>query len=234
MLIRHPEAADTLSRALAIPRKRDYKRKMAYLEKSEAQALLASINATSWTAQRNLLMFHLALETGLRVSELTGLTRKSLVLGEQPYLLVEGKGRKERSVPITRALANKVLRWITANETDSLYIFSTRAKTRMSSDAVQFALKKAVASAMKCCPSLKQKRISVHTLRHTAAMQLLERGVDVYIIALWLGHESVETTRLYLSESMRLKRKALGRFRVTAPEQKKISRSSQLSFLDDL
>lgn len=234
MLIRHPEFADTLSRVLAVPRKRPERKRMAYLEKNEIHALLSSIDGFTWTAQRNHLMFHFALSTGLRVSELTGLMHNSFVFGNQPYIIVKGKGRKERCVPISKVMANKITKWISQSRAEPQFLFSTRTNSRMSSDAVQFALKKAVTKASIKCPSIKRKKVSVHTLRHTAAMQMLERGVDIYIIALWLGHESVETTQVYLSESMRLKRKALQRFRIIA-EPPKLTRSrSELSFLDDL
>jgi integrase/recombinase XerD len=214
VLIRHPEFSNTVSRCLAVPMKKRPKKTLDFLDSKEVLALLSVIDKTSWTGKRNRLMFDLCIRTGLRVSELTSLCSGSFHWGKAPYLTVHGKGRKERSVPLERAFARYVAAWIELElPSGNGYTFPTKQGKQISADAVQHSLRKYVKRAEKLAPTLRAKRVSPHTLRHTTAMHMLDRGVEIEVIALWLGHEQLETTQIYFSESLALKRKALRRTR---------------------
>jgi len=235
ILFRHPDHADTISRCLAVPMKKRVKKMRDFLETHEIAALLNSIDRKKWVGGRDHLMFALAIRTGLRVSELVALRPESFKLGRAPYVTVEGKGRKERSVPLDKSIAKTVSGWIENKlRSGNTYIFPTAAGGKMSSDAVQHAIRKYVKLAQEKAPSLRKKKISPHTLRHTTAMQMLNRGVDIEIIALWLGHEQIETTQIYFSESLAIKRKALKRTRFKSEIQPPMRPSIELSFFDDL
>lgn len=235
-LFRHPNYADTISRALQVPMKKRAKKRRSFLESGEISALLKSISKETWTGRRDHLMFDLAIRTGLRVSEIVSLRSNSFTFGRGPYVTVDGKGRKERSVPLDQLFSKVVLWWISNQKTkgENTYIFPSRRGEKLSSDAVQYALRKYVKEAAKIAPSLLKKTISPHSLRHSTAMQLLDRGVDIQLIALWLGHEQIETTQIYLSESLALKRKALKRTRIEAPLEPLRKHQSEIAFLDDV
>jgi site-specific recombinase XerD len=232
ILFRHPEMADTLSRSTLLPLKKRPKRLRTYLEKSEATALLQAIDQSTWAGQRDHLLLNLALETGMRVSELTGLCASNFQFGKAPFVTIEGKGRKERSIPLEKAVAKELQHWL--SNKPAPYIFPSIHGDRMSADTVQYAVKKYAALAAAKTPTLKKKRVTPHVLRHTTAMRMLERGVDIQIIALWLGHEQIETTHIYLSESLALKRKALRRTQLKDIPSPKPLKVNDLSFLDDL
>jgi site-specific recombinase XerD len=171
----------------------------------------------------------------LRVSELTFLRPIDITFGKTPYVSVIGKGRKERSVPLDKPFSKKLSKWISNNfRENQMYLFSTISGTQLSTDAVQQRLKKYTKLAEKIEPSLKKKNVSPHILRHTTAMQLLNRGVDIQIIALWLGHEQIETTQIYLSESLALKRKALKKTKLDIEWVAPKYITSDISFLDDI
>ena len=155
------------------------------------------------------------IQTGLRVSELTGLTCGDTQLGTSACLHCHGKNRKNRVSPLTKQTAAVLRVWIkerAGDPTDPL--FPTRRGGRLSRDAVEDLLAKHLVNAATRCPSLHGKHISPHGLRHTSAMQLLHAGVDITVIALWLGHESVQSTQHYLHADLKLKERALAR---TAP-----------------
>lgn len=214
---RHPEHAATIQRVLAIPTKRCDRNLVTWLTQDEVDALLAAPDRTTWTGRRDHAMLVLAAQTGLRVSELIGLTVADTHLGVGAYVHAVGKGRKERRTPLTR-LTVRVLRvWLAERggaPDDPL--FPTRTGTRLSHDAVERRLARHVATARITCASLRTKRIGMHTLRHSAAMRLLESGSDVTVIALWLGHEQPSTTaRIYLHANMAQKERAIAR--VTPP-----------------
>jgi len=235
LMFRHPDHADTIARSLMVPMKKRAKKARNYLKASEVSTLLKTIDQSTWIGQRDFLMFDLSIKTGLRVSELIALRPDSFTFGKAPYVTVEGKGRKERSVPLDKPTSKALSHWISNGaRNDSSYLFSTTRGERMSTDAVQHALRKYVEKAAEIAPSLRKKKVSPHTLRHTTAMQLLDRGVDVQIIALWLGHEQIETTQVYLSESLALKRKALKKTRLTTEWIPPKQSASVLSFLDAL
>jgi len=153
-----------------------------------------------------------AVQTGLRLAELTGLRRDAVVLGFGAHIRVIGKGRKERSTPLTKSTAAVLKAWLreTPSHEDAI-VFPSARGVRMSADGVQYLLSKHLANASTSCPSLKSKRVTPHVLRHTTAMELLQAGVDRAVIALWLGHESLETTQIYLDANLALKEAALSK-----------------------
>jgi len=213
--LRCPEHAATIARVLAIPAKRTDTTIVSFLTADEVAALLASPARATRPGRRDYVLLLVAVQTGLRVSELTGLTCGDVTLGAGANLRCRGKGRKERCTPLTRPTARVVRDWLTERHgepTDPL--FPNRAGGRLSPDAVADLLAKHLTTAADRCPSLKAKRVSPHTLRHTAAMTLLRAGVDTSTIALWLGHAGTKATQVYLHADLALKEAALAR---TAP-----------------
>ncbi len=213
--LQHPEHAELIQRVLAIPAKRYGHTDICYLTEDETHALLAAPDRASWTGRRDHALLVLALQTGLRVSELTGLTCGDLQLGTGAHLRCHGKGRKDRVTPLTTTTIAVLRAWLherAGNPTEPL--FPTRRGAALSTDAIQWLLAKHAATARRGCPSLRGKRLSPHVLRHSCAMNLLHSGVDTSVIALWLGHESIQTTQAYLHADLTLKEQALAR---TAP-----------------
>ena len=167
-----------------------------FLTYPEIQALLAAPEKTTWTGRRDHALLMLAIQTGLRLSELISLRRCDIVLGSGAHVRCYGKGRKERCTPLTKQTVAIMKAWLQERGgSDNDVVFPNARGTQLSPDGVQSLLAKHVAKARKSCPSLKKKRVSPHVLRHTAAMELLQSGVDHSVIALWLGHESPETTQ---------------------------------------
>jgi integrase/recombinase XerD len=213
---RHPEHAADIQRVLAIPPKRANRALVIFLDQDEIDALLAAPDRSSWTGRRDHALLVLAIQTGLRASELTGLDCGDLRLTTGAHVSCRGKGRKQRITPLT-AITVAVLRvWLTerAGHRDEP-LFPTARGGRLSRDGLERRLAKYVAIATGRCPGLDQKKVTLHTLRHTAAMQLLHAGVDTTVIALWLGHERVDTTQIYLHADMALKERALARTKPT-------------------
>lgn len=214
---RAPEHALTMSQVLAIPQRRTDRAIVAYLTATETDALLAAPDRTTWFGRRDHALLILAIQTGLRLSELTTLTRKDVnmvVPGAAVHTI--GKGRKDRATPLTKHSATVLRTWLREVSSDpAAFVFPTQRGTRMSPDAVQRLVKKHAATAGSECPSINTKHVTPHTLRHSAAMALLHAGVDTTVIALWLGHESATTTHIYLHADMTIKEDALAR--VTAP-----------------
>jgi len=158
----------------------------------------------------------------LRVSEITALRREDLVLGTGAHVRCQGKGRKERCTPLTRQLARILTAWLAEpRHRGADLVFASARGTRLSTDGVQYLLAKHLTIARQRCSSLQQKVVSPHVLRHTAAMELLQAGVDRSVIALWLGHESVETTQIYLDANLAMKQEALAK---TMPAHRKLGR----------
>jgi integrase/recombinase XerD len=233
--ISEPAHLDRCRRILAIPVKRHERRPIAYLTRPEIQALLAAPDLATWIGRRDRALLLLAIQTGLRVSELIHLRCGDLVLGTGAHLRCEGKGRKQRCTPLQREMVGLITAWVRerhAQASDPL--FPTVRGTALSRDAVERLVARHVKTARSRCPSLKRKHVSPHVLRHTAAMELLGHGVDRTVIALWLGHESVET-QMYLRADMRLKEQALAR---TTPTDVKPGRyrppDQLLAFLERL
>lgn len=208
----HPEHAADIQRVLAIPAKRHERATVTWLTNVQVDALLAAPDRGTWCGRRDHTMLVVAVQTGLRISELIALTRNDVHLGVGAYVRCTGKGRKERATPLT-ALTIRVLRsWLAepaGSPADPL--FPTRTGNRMSRDAIEHRLARHLGVATTSCPSLRDKHVTMHTLRHTAAMRLLHAGVDVAVIALWLGHEQIATTDIYLHADMTQKERAIAR-----------------------
>lgn len=235
IIFKHPDYAETISRTMNVPQKKKTKTPRAFLNTSEIKALLNAVDRSTWIGRRDYMLLDFCIRTGVRVSELVSLSLENVVLNKAPYITVFGKGRKERTVPIDKQFGVTLNKWITSiKEQGYTHLFPSNRGSQMSSDAVQFLLRKYIKIATKTHPSLEGKKISPHSLRHTTAMQLLDRGVDVQIIALWLGHEQIETTQVYFSESLSIKRKALKKTRLNFDIELPVKRKSDISFLDDI
>ena len=207
-----PEHAALITRVLAMPSKRTDSTVVCFLSRTELQALLAAPDCATWHGRRDHALILLTAQTGLRVSELTALTIDDLHLGTGPHVRCIGKGRKERCTPLTPPTVQAVATWLTERRgTRADPVFCTRGGTALSRDAVARLLTKHAGTAAEHCASLRTKTVTPHTLRHSAAMQLLQAGVDITVIALWLGHESTQTTRIYIHADMALKEQALAR-----------------------
>jgi integrase/recombinase XerD len=208
--LRHPEHAAVIARVLAIPPKRHDRRLITHLDEREIEALLAAPDPNTWIGRRDRAMFQLAIETGLRVSELTGLRCGDIHLATPAHVACTGKGRKERITPLTRNTATVLQAWL--RERGGLPadpMFPTSRGNPLTRDAVAHRLSNHAASAASTRPTLRDKTITPHVLRHTAAMRLLHAGIDTAVIALWLGHEQIETTQIYLQADMAIKERAL-------------------------
>lgn len=214
LALRHPEHAGSIQRVLAVPPKRAERNLVTYLSDAEAGALLSACDLTRWTGRRDHAMFALALQTGLRVSELTGLARGDVTLTTGACVRTMGKGRKERATPIIASTVAVLKAWLAEQpSTGTDPLFPTTTGRHLSRDAIERRLAICVSKASEHCPSITTKRVTVHTLRHTAAMRLLLAGNDVTVIALWLGHEQVSTTQIYLHADMSHKQQAIERTR---------------------
>ena len=206
-------------RILAMPSKRYVRQTVEFLDRSEMNALLAAPDCSTWIGRRDHAILITALQTGLRASELINLRRCDIVTGAGAHIRCEGKGRKQRCTPLRRETSKVIEVWLKERAgDDGEPLFPTVKGTKLSRDALEAVVRRHVVSASYSCPSLAGKRVSPHVLRHSTAMELLHHGVDQTVIALWLGHESVETTQVYLHADMRLKEAALARIR--APQSK--------------
>lgn len=213
--LRHPEHASLIARVLDIPTKRCERKEVSYLDEHEVDALLSAPDRDTWTGRRDNALLDLAVETGLRVSELTGLHVADVALGAGAHVHCRGKGRKERCTPLSKASVALLRGWIKERGgAADQPLFPTRRGTPLSRSAVRCLVAKHVATATERCPSLRAKHPTPHALRHTCAMSLLSSGCDTSVIALWLGHEQSSTTdRIYLHGDMSIKQKALDRTR---------------------
>jgi integrase/recombinase XerD len=183
-----------------------------FLAEEEATALLAVPNPETWIGRRDRALLLLAIQTGLRNSEITALRREDVQFGAGAHLRCFGKGRKMRCTPLRPDVTAVLKEWVAEQGGGpDKPVFPSSNGSRLSADAVQRLVAKHVATARRTCPSLRTKKVTPHTLRHGAAMALLRRGVDLSVIALWLGHESTETTQVYLHADMKLKEQALAR-----------------------
>ncbi|MBV9488587.1 MAG: site-specific integrase [Verrucomicrobia bacterium] len=207
-----PQHAGLIQRVLAIPRKRYARALVDFLTRPEIEALLSVVNRHTWRGRRDHALLLTAVQTGLRLSELTSLRPQDVCLGAGAYVRCEGKGRKERCTPLAKPTVAVLQAWLKAQGTEPLpFLFPSTRGTRLSADAVQHLVAKHAGAAQKVCPSLAKKTISPHVLRHTAAMELLQAGVDRSMISLWLGHESIETTQIYLDANLALKDEILAK-----------------------
>jgi site-specific recombinase XerD len=232
----HPEHSASIQRVLAIGPKRFDRTIITYLTDTETDALLAAPDPSTWTGRRDHTMMTLLVQTGLRATELRSLTISDVHLNTGAHVSCLGKGRKQRVTPLTKTTVSMLRTWITERgglPADPL--FPTRTGTRLSRDALERRIAKHAAGAAMRCPTISEKTVSPHVLRHTAAMRLLNAGVDTTVIALWLGHENVSTTQIYVHADLAVKERALAR---TAPTDTKPGRyqpgDNLLAFLDGL
>ena len=231
-----PAHGALIQRVLAIPKKRFDRNIVTFLTLDESEALIAAPDLTTWIGRRDHALLDLAVDTGLRVSELVNLKCEDLVLQTGAYVRCLGKGRKQRCTPLSEETVCMLRTWLKEHKgAPSDTLFPSRRGGTLSRDAVERLVSKYAAIAARRCPSMKGKRVSPHVLRHTTAVDLLRHGVDHTVIALWLGHESSETTKVYLDADLSIKEQALAR---TAPRGTKPGRfqpdDSLLAFLTNL
>lgn len=209
-----PDALGTVAQIHAIPVKKKPRPLPVFLTRTQAQALLDAISTTTWTGRRDHAMFTLAVQTGLRLSEITSLTSSSIHLADGAHVACTGKGRKARTTPLTPITTAVLATYLQERQSrPGEALFPNPQGRALSPDAVQQRLTTHVRRAVSNCPELADQHITVHTLRHTAAMRFLEAGIDTAVIALWLGHESIATTGIYLHADLNIKRTALERTR---------------------
>jgi integrase/recombinase XerD len=205
-----PGDSALIQRVLAMPAKRYERVPIEFLTRPEIDALVAAPDRTSWLGRRDRTLLLLAVQTGLRVSELVGLRCQDIELGHGAHVCCLGKGRKRRATPLRKDAIAALKEWLRERQGQpDEPLFPSLRGGALSRDSIEYLVTKHVATARQHCPSLHDKRISPHTLRHAAAMDLLHHGVDRAVIALWLGHESVETTQIYLHASLAMKEQAL-------------------------
>lgn len=231
-----PACLESIRRVLAIPLKRFDRHQVDFLTPSEVTALLEAVDRRTWIGQRDYSLLVLAIESGMRVSELTTLRCRDIVFGTGAHVRCQGKGRKERCTPMTHETARTVAAWRQQFESNNdAPLFPSLRGGQLSSDAVQRLVTKYATVARQQTPSLRDKKLTPHVLRHTAAVRLLQAGVDRAVIALWLGHEQLETTQIYLAADLSMKERALAR---TAPVPSQAARyrppDSLLAFLQTL
>ncbi len=223
-------------RILAIPSKRYEHKPIDFLDEAEIDALLASPDLSTWAGRRDRTLLLVTVQTGLRVSELIGLRCEDVALSTGAHVRCQGKGRKQRSTPLRKDAVSALKAWLHEHHAKpDEPVFPSMRGGRLSRDAVERLVAKHAATALQRCPSLRHKKVTPHTLRHSTAMDLLRHGVDRSVIALWLGHESVETTQIYLHADLRMKEKAMSR---TTPREVKPGRyrpsDELLTFLESL
>ncbi len=236
VMLHEPQHAAVAQRVRAMPSKRYTRRPVAFLTASEVEALLAAPDRHTWAGRRDHTLLLVAVQTGLRASELIGLRCEDAVFGTGAHLHCCGKGRKERCTPLRKDTVRALRSWLRKRQGQPCDpLFPSARGTHLSHDGLQYLLSKHLATARQCCPSLVKKKVTPHVLRHTAAMALLQNGVDRAVIALCLGHESVETTYIYLHADLKLKEQALA---MTTPTNSPPARfkpdDALLSFLNNL
>lgn len=234
--VHEPEYMHHCQKILSMPAKRYVKRNVEFLNDCEMQALLNAPDCSTWIGRRDHAVLTIALQTGLRTSELINLQCCDVVLETGAHVRCEGKGRKHRATPLrkkTVAVMKNWLKELRGSDTDPL--FPTRRGDKMSRDAMEYLVKRHIKAATKFCPSLNGKRVSPHVLRHSTAMDLLHNGIDQTVIALWLGHESIETTQVYIHADMKLKEKALEKMSNPSMNNRRFKPDDKLlSFLENL
>jgi integrase/recombinase XerD len=217
-----PQHSGLIQRVLVIPNKRQSRPLVGFLTRPEIDALLAAPDRDTWLGRRDHTLLLTAIQTGFRLTEITSIRQQDVTLATGPHIRCEGKGRKERCTPLTKIAVTVLMAWIREQGADRTRIlFPSVRGGPLSADAVQHLVTKYAALAQQTCPSLADKRISPHVLRHTTAMELMQAGVDRTLIALWLGHESIQTTQIYLDANLSIKEEILSK---TTPIKTKAGR----------
>lgn len=202
------EEGALINRVLAIPPKKFTQKTVIFLSNAEVHSLLSAPDQKTWLGRRYHMLLALAIHSGFRLSELRQLSLDDVIWGQKMSVSCIGKGRKQRSIPLSREVGASLRKWVKELEQTEI-LFPTMHGKKMSSDSVQYLLKKYVAIAAEECPSLKDKKVTPHMLRHTTAMRLLRSGADQASIAIWLGHESIKTTYIYFTADMEMKERIL-------------------------
>jgi site-specific recombinase XerD len=234
--LQEPSALPVLQRVLAIPMKRFDRPMVGFLSREEMQRILAAPNADSWCGQRDQAMLTTLYNTGARVSELTSMRVKDVTFGRGSCVLLHGKGRKERTLPLWNDTAKLLRRWLRQiNPDPQQWLFPNRSGGQMTRSGVADRLKLAVATASARYPLLKTRHVSPHVVRHATAMHMLQGGVDLSLIALWLGHESPATTHMYIEADLTMKQRALNAIQPVQFRQRRFRPPRDLlAFLDRL
>ena len=234
--LHEPQHAALAQRVLAIPTKRYIRREVDFLNRAESEALLRAPDRTGWVGRRDYCLLLVALQTGMRSSEIIALRRGDIRLGDGAHVRCHGKGRKERSIPLRRDSVAALGAWLKERGGESYdTVFPNQRGRPLSHGSFDYLLARNLAVARAACASLEDKRVTPHTLRHSAAMELLHNGVDRATIALWLGHESVETTYIYLHADLELKERAMARTTPAGtPMRRYEPQDSVLAFLNSL
>ena len=234
--LQEPEGLATIQQVLAIPLKRFDRKMVSYITLVEVKAILDAPDKTTWSGRRDYVLLSTLYNSGARVSEIITLRRIDFEGTHSQAIHLRGKGRKERVVPLWKRTVSSIKEWLNQiNPEPQQPIFPNRFGQMLSRSGVESRLRMAVTNAIKNCPSLKNKKISPHVIRHTTAMHLLQAGVDLSVIAMWLGHENITTTHQYLEADLRMKEEALAKLQPpnTKPFRYKPS-NNVLSFLDGL
>ncbi|MGR3761925.1 tyrosine-type recombinase/integrase [Roseobacteraceae bacterium NS-SX3] len=234
--VNEPQLLMHCQKVLAMPSKRHEKRVIDFLQRAEIDALLAAPDLSSWHGRRDRTLLLTMIQTGLRVSEAISLKVSDVELGTGAHVRCFGKGRKERATPLRPDCRGAIKQWLAETRAEpNDRVFASQTGGSLSRDAIERLVRKHVANAADRCPSLRSKRVTPHVLRHTAAMQLLQSGVDRTVIALWLGHESVETTQMYLHADIELKERAMKKTQASGkPSGRYRPPDDLLAFLESL
>ena len=234
--LRDPASVGVATRVLAIPLKRTNTRVREYLTREEIEAILASIDRTHWYGRRDYALLLTMYNSGARVSEISGLRQSHVTFGSKSYVQLHGKGRKDRSIPLWPRTARVLRDWFRElGEPEQAMAFPSIRGEPLTRFAIHLLLRKAVDRASARCATLKKKRVSPHIVRHGTAMALLQSGVDIAVIALWLGHESIETTNAYLHANLAMKERALAKvLPVGTPFRRFQANDTLLAFLESL
>jgi site-specific recombinase XerD len=236
LLILNPTLAGNVQGVMHIPLKRKKRKVLEYLTRVEVDAIIDATSKDTWSGRRDKAMFQLMYNTGARVSEIINLKVSDLRIESKGIIHFLGKGRKERHMPLWKNTVTMLRQWIKANRyTDDSPLFLSNRNQKLSRSAVTKRLECAVKKATQHCPTLKKRHVSPHTIRHTTAMHLLQNGIDITVIAMWLGHESIETTHVYIDADMTMKTKALASLQEPSRKNPLFKASdSLLAYLDNL
>jgi integrase/recombinase XerD len=234
--LRAPESVAIATRVLAIPLKREDKHLVGYLTREEMEALLAAPDRSQWVGRRDHALLLTMYNSGARVSEMPMLRRRQIGFGTSTLLHLHGKGRKDRTVPLWSQTSRVLQAWVQeVGAQEDQMVFPNARGTPLSRHGVMYLLRQVVHKAVGTCPSLQTKQVSPHVIRHTTAMHLLQAGVDIAVIALWLGHESIETTHVYLEADLATKERALQKLAPVAEQASRFTADdSLLAFLTAL
>jgi site-specific recombinase XerD len=235
--LRDPVSLPIAQRVLAIPMKRFDHPGLTFLTVEEMRAIITAPDPLTWSGRRDQLMLATFYNTGARVSEIIGLRWKDVQLSPNQFVQIHGKGRKQRTVPLWKETARQLAEWLRANADaqPEAAVFPNRHGKPLSRNGVETRLRKAVEKASAVFPSLKTKSISPHTIRHSTALHLLQAGVDLTVIAMWLGHESPATTHRYIEANLEMKERALSKLEGIPPKTRRWKPDDRLlAFLDTL